>query len=34
MGILWFILISTVSIIVWRLRVKDKREERKNKNQD
>jgi hypothetical protein len=34
MGILWFILISTVSIIVWRFRVKDKREERKNKNQD
>lgn len=34
MGILWFILISTVSIIVWRLRVKDKREERKNKNKD
>jgi hypothetical protein len=32
MSILWFILISTVSIIVWRLRVKDKREERNNKN--
>ena len=34
MAIIWFILISTVSIIVWRLRVNDKREERKNKNQD
>jgi hypothetical protein len=31
MAMLWFILISIVSIVVWRLRVNDKREERKNK---
>jgi hypothetical protein len=29
MAMLWFILISIVSIVVWRLRVNDKREERK-----